>query len=41
MTLAQLLGNAPDDKIAIILPERDIRVSYGALRRPTRRSTTP
>ena len=32
MTLAQLLGNAPDDKIAIILPERDIRVSYGALR---------
>ena len=32
MTLAQLLGDAPDDKIAIILPERDIRVSYGALR---------
>ena len=32
MTLAQLLENAPDDKIAIILPERDIRLSYGALR---------
>ena len=31
-TLAELLENAPADKIAIILPEQDIRVSYGALR---------
>src|SRR5580765_1119930 len=31
-TLAGLIENAPADKIAIILPEQDIRVSYGALR---------
>ena len=31
-TLARLLENAPADKIAIVLPEQDIRVSYGALR---------
>jgi acyl-CoA synthetase (AMP-forming)/AMP-acid ligase II len=31
-TLAELLENAPADKVAIVLPEQDIRVSYGALR---------
>lgn len=31
-TLAGLIEKAPADKIAIILPEQDIRVSYGALR---------
>jgi len=31
-TLAELIERAPADKIAIILPEQDIRVSYGALR---------
>jgi acyl-CoA synthetase (AMP-forming)/AMP-acid ligase II len=31
-TLAELIEKAPADKIAIILPEQDIRVSYGALR---------
>ena len=31
-TLAELLEQAPADKIAIILPEQDIRVTYGALR---------
>jgi len=31
-TLARLLENAPADKIAVVLPEQDIRVSYGALR---------
>src|SRR3954468_20897899 len=31
-TLAELIARAPDDKIAIILPEQDIRVSYGRLR---------
>jgi acyl-CoA synthetase (AMP-forming)/AMP-acid ligase II len=31
-TLAELLEHAPADKIAIILPEQDIRVTYGALR---------
>jgi acyl-CoA synthetase (AMP-forming)/AMP-acid ligase II len=31
-TLAELLEPAPADKTAIIVPERDVRVSYGALR---------
>ena len=31
-TLAELIEKAPADKIAIILPEQDIRVTYGALR---------
>jgi acyl-CoA synthetase (AMP-forming)/AMP-acid ligase II len=31
-TLAELIEKAPADKIAIILPEQDVRVSYGALR---------
>jgi acyl-CoA synthetase (AMP-forming)/AMP-acid ligase II len=31
-TLAELIGKAAADKTAIILPEQDIRVSYGALR---------
>ncbi|HEX6463562.1 MAG TPA: AMP-binding protein, partial [Vicinamibacterales bacterium] len=33
MTLADLLEKAPADKTAIILPEQNIRVSYGTLRR--------
>jgi acyl-CoA synthetase (AMP-forming)/AMP-acid ligase II len=33
MTLAALLEHAPADKTAIILPEQNIRVSYGSLRR--------
>jgi acyl-CoA synthetase (AMP-forming)/AMP-acid ligase II len=31
-TLAELIDNAPADKTAIILPEQNIRVTYGALR---------
>ena len=31
-TLSELLEQAPADKIAIILPEQDIRVTYAALR---------
>ena len=32
LTLIDLIAQAPPDKTAIILPEQDIRVSYGALR---------
>ena len=32
MTLADLLGKAPADKTAIILPEQNIPISYGSLR---------
>ena len=31
-TLSELIERAPADKIAIILPEQDIRVTYAALR---------
>src|SRR5438132_3585366 len=32
-TLPELIGSAPAEQTAIILPEQNIRVSYGALRR--------
>src|SRR3954452_1857441 len=35
-TLAELLENAPPDKTAIILPEQNLRISYGNLRAQVR-----
>ena len=32
-TLLDLIGSAPADRTAIIIPEQNIRVSYGSLRR--------
>src|SRR3954467_9499795 len=32
LTLPEFLGRVPADKIAIVLPEQNIRVTYGALR---------
>ncbi len=31
-TLAEILSNAPSEKVAVILPESGIRVTYGSLR---------